>query len=103
MDQGRGRWRCHEEASDEWRATASYRPALLTPVQLLPHDLDDAWKGFVCRLHVQEAQASPARDDVNGRAGVLLDGVQHLRRRRGGSEGKRGVGTWGAAPTSASM
>lgn len=58
----------------------SYRPLLLTPVQLLPHDLDDARQRFIGRLHVQEAQARSPGDDVDGGAGVLLNGIQHLRR-----------------------
>lgn len=58
----------------------SYRPPLLTPVQLFAHDLHDAWQRFIGRLHVQEAQASSAGDDIDGCAGVLLDRVQNLRK-----------------------
>lgn len=36
----------------KWHAQKSHRSPLLTPVQLLPHDLDDARQCFVGRLHV---------------------------------------------------
>lgn len=58
-----------------------YRLPLLTPVQLLPHDLHDAWQRLIGRLHVQKAQTGSPCDDVDGRAGVLLNRVQHLKKK----------------------
>lgn len=66
---------------DVYNKRLKYRLLLLTPAQLFGHDLHDAWEGFVGRLHVQEAQAGAASDDVDGRAGVLLDGVENLKDR----------------------
>lgn len=58
----------------------TYRSFLLAPAEFFAHDLHDARQRFICRLHVQEAQAGPASDDIDGRAGVLFYGIQNLRK-----------------------
>lgn len=57
---------------------STYRAALLAPVQFLSHDLHNARKRLVCRLHVKKAQPRPAGNDIDGSAGIFLDGIQHL-------------------------
>lgn len=57
-----------------------YRSFLLAPVEFFAHDLHNTWQRFICRLHVQEAEAGPASDDIDGRAGVLFYGIQNLRK-----------------------
>jgi hypothetical protein len=49
------------------------------PLELLAHDVDDQRQRFLRRLHIEEGKSQPASDHVDGGAGVLLDGVAHLR------------------------
>lgn len=58
----------------------TYRSFLLAPVEFFAHDLHNTWQRFICRLHVQEAEAGPASDNIDGGAGVLFYGVQNLRK-----------------------
>lgn len=67
-----------------WCRITAYRAALLTPVQFLSHDLHNAGQCLICCLHVEKAQPRPACKDIDGCAGVLFDGVQHLE-----GEGRR--------------
>lgn len=58
----------------------TYRSFLLAPVEFFAHDLHNTWQRFIGRLHVQEAEAGPASDDIDGSAGVLFYGIQNLRK-----------------------
>lgn len=64
----------------------TYRSSLLAPVEFFAHDLHNTWQRFICRLHIQEAEAGPASDDVDGSAGVLFYGIQNLRKSTGEEE-----------------
>lgn len=84
-----------KQRSEPWTAGTrlfliwiSYRSSLLTPVQFFAHDLHDSWQSFICCLYVQEAQAGPAGDDIDGCAGILFDGILNLRKKTAEEESR---------------